>query len=195
MTNLDDDPDPLCCCEYRNVHGERSHLCGLLCDCSELDDTFDKLFSRKKLPPNRLGAILEVVEDRLRIPWPRGAIKLPVDKISPWILIPALFQFASYGFKTQVIVHGALIPLVVFCKYKTCLKSYRPKTKFFLSWSAATFSYLFYIYQIHIIGFYILPKTVSPLENLVLIGKVFKVGMFFCCRKHFFFCLADIMSF
>ena len=42
---IDQDPDPLCCCEYQNVHGERSHLCGLFCDCSELDDTVDKLFS------------------------------------------------------------------------------------------------------------------------------------------------------
>ena len=38
------DTDPLCCCEYTNVHGERSHLCGLLCDCNEVDDAFDKAF-------------------------------------------------------------------------------------------------------------------------------------------------------
>ena len=117
-----------------------------------------------------MGAILEVVEDRLRLPWPRGAKKLPIDKLTPWILIPMLFQIASQNWKTQVLVHGGLLPLVVFCKYKTCLKSYRPETKFFVSWSAATFGYLFYIYQFHVIGFINLPKTISPLENLILIG-------------------------
>ena len=165
-----DDQDPLCCCEYQNSHGQRAHLLGLFCDCAELDDAFDKLISRVKIPSNRTSAILQVVEDRLRLPWAGGALKLPVDKISPWILVPFLFQLASYSWKTQLLVHGGLLPLVIFCKYKTCLKSYRPETKFFVSWSLATFGYLFYVYQIHIIGIFNLPKTISPLENLVLIG-------------------------
>ena len=38
------DTDPLCCCEYTNVQGERAHLCGLLCDCNEVDEAFDKVF-------------------------------------------------------------------------------------------------------------------------------------------------------
>ena len=168
-----DDPDPLCCCEYQNSHGERAHLLGLFCDCAELDDAFDKLISGVKIPSNRMSAILEVVEDRLRLPWPRGALKLPWDKISPWILVPFLFQLASLNWKTQLLVHGGLLPLVIFCKYKTCLKSYRPETKFFVSWSLATFGFLFYVYQIHIIGIFNLPKTISPLENLVLIGKYY----------------------
>jgi len=167
---MDTDPDPLCCCEYQNSHGERAHLLGLFCDCAELDDAVDKLISGVKIPSNRLSTILEVLEDRLRLPWPRGALKLPMDKISPWILVPMLFQIASYNWKTQLLVHGGLLPLVIFCKYKTCLKSYRPETKFFVSWSLATFGFLFYVYQIHIIGIFNLPKTISPLENLVLIG-------------------------
>ena len=43
------DTDPLCCCEYNNVHGERAHLCGLLCDCAELDDAFDKAFKGNEI--------------------------------------------------------------------------------------------------------------------------------------------------
>ena len=60
--------------------GERAHLCGLFCDCQELDDTFDRLITRTKVPEKRCEAILEVIEDRLRLPWPRGAIKLPIDR-------------------------------------------------------------------------------------------------------------------
>ena len=92
---MDTDPDPLCCCEYQNSHGERAHLLGLFCDCAELDDAVDKLISGVKIPSNRLSTILEVLEDRLRLPWPRGALKLPMDKISPWILVPMLFQIGK----------------------------------------------------------------------------------------------------
>lgn len=165
------DSNPLCCCEYENVHGERAHLCGLLCDCAEIDDAFDKVFFKGKMPPNRMESILEVVEDRLRLPWPKGAIKVPIDRVSPWILVPLLFKLASMSWLTQVLIHGTLLPLVIFCKYKTCLRSYRPETKFFVSWSAATFAYIFYVYQVQVVGFFKLPKTVSPLENLCLMGN------------------------
>jgi len=167
-----EDNDPLCCCEYTNVQGERAHLCGLFCDCQELDDTFDRLISRTKVPEKRCEAILEVIEDRLRLPWPRGAIKLPIDRITPWVAVPGLFIFASQSWVTQVLVHGMVLPLLIFCKYQTCLRSYRPQTKFFAMWSLATFAFLFYIYQFHVVGILHWPKTVSPIENLCLMGFV-----------------------
>ena len=34
--------DPLCCCEYVNVDGERSHILAVCCDCEAIDDTFDR---------------------------------------------------------------------------------------------------------------------------------------------------------
>merc|ERR1711976_233911 len=163
----EEDSDPLCCCEYKNVHGERAHLCGLLCDCAELDDAFDKAFKGLAIPEQRGGQILEVIEDRLRLPWPRGAIKVPLDKVGPWLLVPLLFKIASQSWLSQVLVHGSVLPLVIFSKYKMCLRGYRPHTKFFASWSLATFFTLFYIYQIHVVGFISLPRTVSFWENLV----------------------------
>ena len=45
--------DPLCCCEYKNLDGQRAHLCGLFCDCAELDDAVDRLISGHKMPENR----------------------------------------------------------------------------------------------------------------------------------------------
>ena len=166
--------DPLCCCEYTNVHGDRAHLCGLLCDCSELDDTVDKFITGAKLPDQRFQAILEVIEDRLRLPWPRGAVKIQVDKVTPWILVPALFYGASYSWLSQVTVNGMVLPLVIFCKYQTCLRGYyRCNTKFFAMWSLATFFYMFYIYQYQVVGILRWPKIISPLENLALMGKIY----------------------
>lgn len=92
-------------------------------------------------------------------------------RITPWLAVPGLFIFASQSWLTQVLVHGMVLPLLIFCKYQTCLRSYRPQTKFFAMWSLATFAFLFYIYQFHIVGILYWPKTVSPVENLILIGK------------------------
>ena len=180
INNLDhEEADPLCCCEYKNVHGDRAHLCGLLCDCAELDDAFDKAFKGLKIPEQRGGQILEVIEDRLRLPWPRGAIKVPMDKVSPWLLVPLLFKIASQSWLSQVLVHGSVLPAVVFSKYKMCLRGYRPHTKFFASWSLATFTTLIYIYQIHVVGFISLPKTISFWENLVAMCKYSKFPLFY----------------
>ena len=59
-----DEADPLCCCEYVNAKGERSHLLGLLCDCAEVDDLFDRLVKGSPVPPSRGGEIMSVLEDR-----------------------------------------------------------------------------------------------------------------------------------
>ena len=54
----------LCCCEYINNNGERSHLMALFCDCSELDDAVDRLFKGLKIPSSRPNEIMSVIEDR-----------------------------------------------------------------------------------------------------------------------------------
>ena len=91
--------------------------------------------------------------------------------VTPLVLVLGMFIFASQSWLTQVLVHGMVLPLLIFCKYQTCLRSYRPQTKFFAMWSLATFAFLFYIYQFHVVGILYWPRTVSPIENLILIGK------------------------
>ena len=112
--------------------------------------------------------------------WTVDTVYLPIyllffsflkHRITPWVAVPGLFILASQSWMTQVLVHGMVLPLLIFCKYQTCLRSYRPQTKFFAMWSLATFAFLFYIYQFHIVGILYWPKTVSPVENLILIGK------------------------
>ena len=56
--------DDLCCCEYINSQGERSHLMGLFCDCAELDDAVDRFFKGLSIPSSRPHEIMSVVEDR-----------------------------------------------------------------------------------------------------------------------------------
>lgn len=37
-----DQDDPLCCCEYINRHGGRSHMAACCCDCEDLDEACDR---------------------------------------------------------------------------------------------------------------------------------------------------------
>lgn len=37
-----EDEEILCCCEYVNWHGERSHIGACCCDCEDLDDACDR---------------------------------------------------------------------------------------------------------------------------------------------------------
>ena len=112
---MKEDSDPLCCCEYVNVHGKRAHLCGLCCDCSELDDMFDKLLTGSRVQDQRYHDVLKVAEDRFRIPWPGGARPFPVDIVSPWILVPLLFNLASYNLYTQILGESSTEVRLSFC--------------------------------------------------------------------------------
>lgn len=39
---LQDEEETLCCCEYVNRHGTRSHVAACCCDCEDLDDACDR---------------------------------------------------------------------------------------------------------------------------------------------------------
>ena len=56
--------DPLCCCEYVNSKGERSHLLALFCDCAEVDDMVDRLVKGLPVPNSRNEEIMATIEDR-----------------------------------------------------------------------------------------------------------------------------------
>ena len=55
---------PLCCCEYINSRGERAHLFGLFCDCTEVDDFVDRVVKGLPVPNTRNEEILATLEDR-----------------------------------------------------------------------------------------------------------------------------------
>lgn len=170
------DDDVLCCCEYLNENGERSHLLGLLCDCSEVDDAFDRFIRGDKWHQTQLRNICSVLHDRCRIPWRGGARKIPLDIISPWILVPSLLYLSSWNFWTFLFTHLLVWPTLFWLIYRTCLKEFNPKTKFFYSWSLATTANLLWVYEYQVVGFLSLPKIVSPVENGCLILLIVAVG-------------------
>ena len=95
---------------------------------------------------------------RLRIPWKGGARKVKLDLVLPWIIVPFNLWFCSINLACLLLIHGAIMPFTMYITYRFCLRSVRPQTKFFISWSLSTFFYLFCIYQYQIVGLMSLPK-------------------------------------
>ena len=76
----------LCCCEYWGEAGERQHLLGLCCDCEAVDRAGDALLTGGSVDTQTVRQILDTVEDRLRLPWRGGAVRIPLGWVLPVIL-------------------------------------------------------------------------------------------------------------
>ena len=172
--------DPLCCCEYYSQEGERSHLLALCCDCVALDEAVDSLVSGGGVKPHLLPQILDTVEERLRLPWPGGAQRIPLGRTVPLVLVPGLVWLASLSLLTALLTFLLLLPLLVGLSVRLVVRL-RPNTKFFLYCSYSTAATLLYVYEVKCVGtFWDLPKLISWWENLVLVAGL--LGMFLCYR-------------
>ena len=73
------DDSPLCCCEYRNRHGDKAHVLGCCCACDELDSAADRLLRGKAVRRDAIDSVLQEIDDRLRVPLPGGAFHCGVS--------------------------------------------------------------------------------------------------------------------
>lgn len=82
----------LCCCEYVNSRGERSHVAACCCDCEDLDDAFDRWAKRISAGAS---AVCETQVDELLL-----AIQDPLPTLIPlnrlfMKSVPSLIQGVS----------------------------------------------------------------------------------------------------
>lgn len=158
----------LCCCEYVNTDGERSHLLALCCDCEAVDQAADRLLSGQGLADSSVGDIITVAEDRLRLPFKGGALKVPLGKILPLQILP-FFLYISSLHPLLLLLSSLFLPLIFFAALRILFK-HRPQTQFFLYWSYSSAGCLIYLYEVKLVGlFWDLPKIISWWENLTLV--------------------------
>ncbi|KAM4718348.1 palmitoyltransferase ZDHHC23-B [Anableps anableps] len=135
----------LCCCEYVNRHGERSHVAACCCDCEDLDDACDRFLKQEPQKPEALSHVAAVVSDRIRVPWFwGGARKLDLSIIPPLVLLPALLHLAALHFLLGVLVLTALPGLVLWYYFFTHRK--KGRTLFFLSLALFSLAYMYYLF-------------------------------------------------
>ncbi|XP_035597777.1 palmitoyltransferase ZDHHC23-B isoform X5 [Oncorhynchus keta] len=148
------EPDePLCCCEFVDLQGGRSHVAACCCDCEDLDDACDSkclllsLRWLKKEPQkaDSLSRLVTMVSDRLRVPWFwGGARRFDLSVLPPLLLLPVLLHIAALHFLLGMVVLTALPVLVLWYYYVTHRK--KGRTLFFLSLALFSLGYMYYLF-------------------------------------------------
>ncbi|XP_044031681.1 palmitoyltransferase ZDHHC23-B isoform X2 [Siniperca chuatsi] len=140
-----EEEETLCCCEYVNRLGDRSHVAACCCDCEDLDDACDRFLKREPQKPESLSQVAAVVTDRIRVPWLwGGAQKVDLSVIPPLILLPVLLQLAALHFLLGMVTLTALPGLVLWYYYFTHRK--KGRTLFFLSLALFSLAYMYYLF-------------------------------------------------
>ncbi|KAM6977235.1 palmitoyltransferase ZDHHC23-B isoform 2-T2 [Aplochiton taeniatus] len=137
--------ETLCCCEYVDRHGGKSHVAACCCDCEDLDEACDRWLKREQQRPDSLSRLAATVTDRIRLPWLwGGARKLELSVVPPLVLLPVLLRLASLHFLLGMVVLTALPGLVLWYYYVTHRK--KGRTLFFLSLALFSLLYTYYLF-------------------------------------------------
>ncbi|XP_056155431.1 palmitoyltransferase ZDHHC23-B isoform X1 [Lampris incognitus] len=164
--------ETLCCCEYMNRHGERSHIAACCCDCEDLDEACDRWLKRESQRADSLSRLAAVVTDRIRVPWLwGGARKVDLSVVPPLVLLPILLHLAALHFLLGMVVLTALPGLVLWYYYFTHRK--KGRTLFFLSLALFSLAYMYYMFITEV-----LPRgDVSSVQlGVVTVGVVFTLA-------------------
>ncbi|XP_051910555.1 palmitoyltransferase ZDHHC23-B isoform X1 [Hippocampus zosterae] len=140
-----DEKEPLCCCEYVNRHGKRSHVGACCCDCEDLDDACDRFFKREPQSPDALSRVAADISDRVRIPWlGGGARRVDLSIIPPLVFLPALLHLAAFHFLLGLAVLITSPGMLLWYYYFTHRK--KARTLFFLSLAVFSLAYMYYVF-------------------------------------------------
>ena len=161
------DPSPLCCCEFRNLHGQRTHILAFCCECDELDNAVDQCLKGNRVPREKLNEISMVISDRIRIPWFNGAIKVKFDALVPVLFLAISLYFACFGF-VFTILSLVYVPLFILIYYVYVLNQ-RKKTWFFVSWGLTSLVGIFILYLLHVSPFYSYLKSIFISLGFILV--------------------------
>ncbi|XP_033757828.1 palmitoyltransferase ZDHHC23-like [Pecten maximus] len=164
--------EPLCCCEYENIKGEKSHILACCCDCDALDEAFDRCITCQRISPRMQARILNTVSDRCRIPGilGHGATKLRLDIIVPMVTVPLCVLIATTG-PIMTVLSLSFMPLFMLFFYRTWRRnSEKTRTPFFFIWGLVSVILMFVTFQAFIVAF----REILLWENIIL------TSCFFC---------------
>ncbi|XP_029004061.1 palmitoyltransferase ZDHHC23-B [Betta splendens] len=137
--------EALCCCEYVNRRGQRSHVAACCCDCEDLDDACDRFLKREPQKPESFSQVAAVLSDRFRVPWPwGGARRVDLSIVPPLVLLPVLLRVAALHFLMGAVVLTVLPGLVLWYYYVTHRQ--KGRTLFFLSLALFSLGYMYYLF-------------------------------------------------
>ncbi|XP_077480806.1 palmitoyltransferase ZDHHC23-B [Stigmatopora argus] len=147
---VEDENERLCCCEYVNRHGERSHVAACCCDCEDLDDACDRFFKQESQNPGSMSRVVADISDRVRVPWLKGgARKVDLTIIPPLVLLPAMLHLAAFHFLLGTAVLIAMPISLLWYYYFTHRK--KARNRFFLSLALFSLAYMYYLFVAEVV--------------------------------------------
>lgn len=124
-----EEPPLFCCCQFVDRHGRTAHL---------LDLSFCDSYAGE-CRSSLLRELISDLDDRLRFPQYNGAIYLGCEGSLPLVLLPLLASAASRGPFHTITLLLLLLPLFAFLHRKALRE--RRRSRFFVSWCAASLAY------------------------------------------------------
>ncbi|XP_041373295.1 palmitoyltransferase ZDHHC23-like [Gigantopelta aegis] len=160
--------DPLCCCEYENADGERSHILQCCCDCLALDEAFDRCLTCNSVSSSTMQRVVETLSDRCRIPWidGKGAVKAKLDIVVPIVAIPLALMFATISVAATVATFICL-PLFMLTFYRIWRRLGNRQTSFFYVWALTSVIFSYFVFISFVIPF----REILLWENLILFSS------------------------
>lgn len=145
------DSNPLCCCEYFDLHDERNHILACCCNCQDFDEGFDSFIGGRGIPRRNQTGFMATLHDRLRIPWKGGAKRVSIEVAISLVLIPIFLLIACLS-PIWTAISG--VGMVIFLSYiKLRVAKTYPRTKFFFAWMNVSFVVLYFIFEFVVIPF------------------------------------------
>ncbi|KAK7105372.1 palmitoyltransferase ZDHHC23-like [Littorina saxatilis] len=146
--------EPLCCCEFEDEYGERSHILACCCDCQALDESCDRLFKCQSVQTSTMDRLLTTLADRCRVPslTGKGAVKLRLDVVTPIIMVPSLLLFASLG-PTATVIAFSVMPVFLLLFYQVWRRQGHRRTPFFFSWGLTSVLTCYLVFQSLVVAF------------------------------------------
>jgi palmitoyltransferase len=113
--------NPLCLCEYYNKNNERTHILFCCCNCEALDQTCTHILCQRKSTnkqnlPKLFNETLDDILDRIRIPSPKGAIKINTDLLISLITIIFYISIGTINILFSIITL-VLIPCLLYIRF------------------------------------------------------------------------------
>lgn len=158
--------DGLCCCEYENMDGERSHILACCCDCEALDQIVDRCLKCQKVPDSTIKKFCNTINDRCRLPgiFGRGAVRLRLDIFIPCFLVISCICLATKGpYLTVFMLIG--MPLCMLSFYSVWKQNTQvTHTQFFYSWGVTSVVVMFLVFHVYTVCF----RKILLWEHLLL---------------------------
>ena len=139
-----DDTSPLCCCEFFNRRGERTHVLQMCCACEEFDEACDLWVRGSRVGRDRLDEILEEFDDRMRVPLPGGAWHVGLPAVVPWLVLPLHVLLGSLGVRCFCLSALVMLPSLLWWHVRTL--RLRRRTRLLPSWLLASIAFELLVY-------------------------------------------------